>query len=155
MPKIREDNAFFWQLFVAGAPYNLSQNINGELALVNGAPVTGHSLTFGNLSEFERVTNLLDGSDAPPFGSEIAVEEPTSVNMVVEPSLDGKPLSTTRKAQLQILKQFSIVQGDSIVIPVTCSMASSSKSDYNRFSYPMGNLLSPVAIAEVWGNFSF
>ena len=88
-----------------------------QLALVNGAPVTGHSITFATLSEFECIAQILIVPDAPPFGSEIEVEQPTSVNVIVEPSLDGKPLSSTKKAQLEVLEQISIVPGDRIVTP--------------------------------------
>ena len=55
MDKIIQYNAFFWQYFVAGAPAHLSYNINGELALVNGAPVTLHSITFDDDEELQRI----------------------------------------------------------------------------------------------------
>ena len=155
MEKIREGNSFFWQFFVSGAPCNLSQGINGDLALVNGAPITAHSLTFSNANEFRRITELLKGPDAPPFGSEIEIELPSSVNVIVQPSLDSKPLSSTRKAQLAVLKKFSIIPGDDIVIPIAPTSPSSSKSDYNKFAYSTGNLLTPFGTAEILENFPF
>jgi hypothetical protein len=55
MDKMMKDNAFFWQFFATGAPCNLSHNINSEMALVNGAPATLHSLSFSTPEELMQV----------------------------------------------------------------------------------------------------
>ena len=109
MDKVREENAFFWQYFVAGAPCNLSQNINGDLGLVNGAPLELHSLTFSSGEEYGRLMELLNSQECPPHGSEIEVDEPLSVNVRVIPSLDGnKALSPTRERQMHHLRKLSL-----------------------------------------------
>ena len=64
MNSIIDENNFFWQYFVVGAPAFLSYNINGELALVNGAPVSLHSITFATIEEQSRVDKLISGDDA-------------------------------------------------------------------------------------------
>ena len=46
LARVMEENAFFWQHWVPGAEGYLTYNVNPALALVNGAPVTTHSLTF-------------------------------------------------------------------------------------------------------------
>jgi hypothetical protein len=55
IPDIEEQNAFFWQYFVEGASGFLAETINGELALVNGAPITMHSLTFSTKQEHDMI----------------------------------------------------------------------------------------------------
>ena len=93
MNSIIHENNFFWQYFVVNAPAFLSYNINGELALVNGAPVSLHSITFASIEEQSRVDRLISGDDAMPFGAVIDVEEPLSINVNIHETLDGKPLS--------------------------------------------------------------
>jgi hypothetical protein len=56
-----ESNSFSWQYFVKGAPAYLSETINGELALVNGASIAMHSITFSNQNEHERVNKSVYG----------------------------------------------------------------------------------------------
>ena len=147
MEQIREDNAFFWQFFVKGAPYHLTQGVNNDLAMVNGSPLKGHSLTLADKEEHDRIVELLKGSDAPPFGSEIEIQEPAAINMIVEPSLDGQPLSTLRKAQLAELKKHSLFRGKEIVVPITTSMG--NNADHDKFVYRTNNLLTPIAVASV------
>jgi hypothetical protein len=157
LSKILEANAFFWQFWVAGAPANLSNNINCELALVNGSPVTCHSLTFADDAEFQRVQDLILGADPPPFGSEIVIDVPASVNVQIEPTLDQKPISLRRQRQLDMMIQTitsSTSNGNNathsnIVIPLTASMTSSSYCSFSKFSYNSENPITPIASAEV------
>ncbi|CAB9516444.1 helicase PIF1 [Seminavis robusta] len=160
MASIRESNSFFWQYWVPHAPCHLSHNINCDLALVNGSPVTAHSLTFSNQEEFSRVQDLLLGPHPPPYGSEITIQEPLSVNMLINPSLDSKPISTKRQQQLDRLKSFSLLPtnsstNDNIVIPLTPSIASSKRSDYSRFTYETGNPFTSIGTAEIRPPFAF
>jgi len=157
MERITEDNAFFWQCWVgAAAPCNLSHNINGEVALVNGAPIRTHSLTFSDHSEHNRIRSLTEGKDALPFGTEIEILEPLSVNMEICQSLDQKEVSTKRQKQLDQLRKLSISTSDSkIVIPITKSMVSSSAKKCSKFSYPTGDICLPLATAEVQESFPF
>ena len=156
---IRQQNAFFWQFFVAGAPCNLNKNINGELALVNGTPIKAHSLTFATEEELHRVQNLLQARDAPSFGTEIEIEQPLSVNFVVIPSLDGKPVSALRSAQMDMLRTITMpmssdTSGD-IVIPVTANMCQTDSSDWSKYTYNTNGMLTPVATAQVLEPFPF
>lgn len=150
LESVRDENAFYWQYFVARAPSNLGHNINGQLALVNGAPLLCHSLTFADAADFERVQALLESNDAPPYGSEIIISEPAAVNMVVLPSLDDKPPSSHRKEQLDLLRKFSISE-EEIVIPITAS----TTGDFGTFSYFTRDYLAPIATAEVRQPFPF
>ena len=148
MNKIREDNAFLWQFWITGAPANLSHNINGDLALVNGAPITLHSLTWDDEKEFIRIQELTKEDSALPFGSEIEIAQPLAINVAIDKSLDGKPVSTRRQLQLNQLQKFSIVE-DEIVLPITTAIAPSSGNKNKKFNYKTGNLISPIATAEV------
>ena len=100
----------------------------------------------------------LKGPDAPPFGSEIEIERPLAVNMIVVASLDEKPISSKRQKQLDILRKFSIINKEDpdIVLPITTSMLpSSSRDNYNKFSYNTHNFVTPIATAEVSEPFPF
>ena len=108
LARVMEENAFFWQYWVPGAEGYLTYNVNPALALVNGAPVTTHSLTFQSEKEFCRVLSLVQGAAKQTFGTEVIIEEPLSVNVRMNKSLDGKPLSTKRKLQLKELKKWSL-----------------------------------------------
>jgi len=63
MPDIEEHNAFFWQYFVERASGFLTETINGELALVNGAPITMHSLTFSSKQEHDIIRERIMKGD--------------------------------------------------------------------------------------------
>ena len=156
---IQEHNAFFWQFFVAGAPSYLSHNINPDLALVNGTPLRAHSITFSTLEELQRIQELLEGPNAPPYGSEIEIKEPLSVNFVVLPSLDDKPVSEVRKCQLAALQKLTEAMptndDNEIVIPLTTNMQPGMNSDWDEFSYFTNNLLTPIATARVRNPFPF
>ena len=156
MMTITENNAFFWQFWVAGAPCNLSHNVNCDLALVNGAPMTAHSLTFCDPNEFERVQSMTSGPNALPFGSEIEIDVPLALNMVVSASLDNREISTHRKHQLDQLKKLSIdPNSNDIVIPLTKTMKSSKTTTDTKFTYLTGNPLSPLATAQTFDIFAF
>ena len=113
-------------IFVAGTLSYLSHNINPDLALVNGTPLRAHSITFSTLEELQRIQELLEGPNAPPYGSEIEIKEPLSVNFVVLPSLDDKPVSEVRKCQLAALQKLTEAMptndDNEIVIPLTTNM---------------------------------
>ena len=86
----------------------MTLNINTSLALVNGAPTTTHSLTFNNLNKLERVQSLISGPNMKPFGSIITIEEPSSVNLKLNITLDNKEISTKRHQQLLQLQKISL-----------------------------------------------
>ena len=130
MNPIINDNNFFWQYFVVGAPAFLSYNINGQLALVNGAPVSLHSVTFATIEEQNRIDQLISGEDAMEFGSVIDVEELLSVNVEIQQSLDDKPISNKRKQQLQNLQAFSM-EKEKIVIPLMKGVTNFKKDDWH------------------------
>ena len=159
LPSVHEENAFFWQFFVANAPCYLCQNINQDFGLVNGAPLRAHSITFSSPEEHLRIEQLLNSSHPPRFGDEIEILEPSSVNFAVVPSPDGKPVSQTRKHQLSMLRQLTCTFPESsphdIVIPITTNMSPAASSDWDRFSYSTHNLLTPVATAQVRNPFPF
>jgi hypothetical protein len=143
MPLVREKHAFFWQFWVQHAPAFLSQTLNGEMALVNSAPITLHSLNFSNPKEYKRIMGLITGPQALPYGTEIEIDPPLSVNVKVSPRLDNKEISPRRQIQLNHLQSLSITSND-IVLPITKSM-SSHGSKYKTYSYASGNPLSPLS----------
>ena len=159
LPAIHEENAFFWQFFVAKAPCNLNHSINPDLALVNGAPLEAHSVTFASSEEQLCIHNLLQSSDCPSFGEEIEIQEPISVNFIVIPSLDGKQISSIRKRQLSALSTLTNTMprhnSSDIVIPITAKMHSKASSDWNRFSFSTQNLLTPIGTVQVLEPFPF
>ena len=143
-----------------GAPLNLSANINCELALANGTPAVAHSLTFSDWTEHSRVFDLLNGPNPPPPGTEIEIDVPLAVNVRIQESLDGKPLSTRRKQQMEALKAFSIAnieeESADIVLSITPGMKSNKSSNSkNHFSHKTGNLLQPIASVKVREPFPF
>jgi hypothetical protein len=162
---IMEANSFFWQYSVPGAPTYITTNINPALGVVNGCPSTQHSLTFSDPEEHDRVMSLISGPTALPFGSEITIKTPHSVNILINPCLDSRPMSSKRKRQLQQLKPFSILPTlddpenfDNIVIPITTTMRKDNNrgSDKKRrFYYETGNLITPYASAVVIEPFPF
>ena len=149
---IENENPFFWQYWVKDAVCYLSSNINGELALVNGSPMRCHSLIFTTPEEYDLATAL---HATLPFGSEIEINQPIAVNMAISESLDGKPVSSKRKAQLHQLKKFSILPSDQeIVISLTVKM-NRNKTKYKKYSYATNNLIFPIATACVVEPFPF
>ena len=143
----REKNAFFWQFWIQDAPAFLNQTLNGEMGLVNSAPITLDSMNFSNSKEFKRIKNLISGPDKLPFGTEIEIEPPISVNVKVSPTLDDKDISPRRQSQLDCLQSFSIVD-DHIVLPITKSMAGYG-AKYKTYSYASGNPFSPLSKVKV------
>ena len=151
MKHIVENNAFFWKFWVAGADAYLSYNINGDLSLVNGAPFVTHSISFENALDLDIIKGHINGPNKLPYGSEIEVQEPISLNMIVPESFDGKPISDKRRLQLNELQKFSI-SSESIIIPIT---RYKKFSNANTFSYKTDNLFNPIATAEVFNIFPF
>jgi hypothetical protein len=54
-------------------PVSLLKTINGELALVNGAPITMHSLTFSTKQEHDIVRERIMRGDFK-YGDEIVID---------------------------------------------------------------------------------
>jgi hypothetical protein len=148
MSSIINDNNFFWQYFVVGAPAFLSYNINGQLALVNGAPVSLHSVTFATIEEQNRIDQLISGDNKLKFGSVIDVEEPLSVNVEIQQTLDDKPISNKRKQQLQNLQQFSM-EKEKIIIPLMKGVTNFKKDDWHVCSYRTQDFNSIKGTVEV------
>ena len=94
--RCKENNPFFWQFFVPGVPAYLNNNVHCNL--VNGSPLTAHSLTFSEESQYndilQHIEDMKTMGSPIPYGSEIIVPEPLAVNVVLTESLDGKPVSS-------------------------------------------------------------
>jgi hypothetical protein len=97
MIDIEEHNAFFWQYFVQGTSGFLTETINGELALVNGAPITMDSITFSSKQEHDMIKDRIRRGDFN-YGDEIVIETPACVNVEVCQSLDGKQVTKRRQS---------------------------------------------------------
>lgn len=86
---------------------NLGNNVNGDIALVNGSPLVTHSLTFDTGETYQNILNYIEENQLP-FGSEITIEPPTAVNVIISESLDaGKKISKKRARQLGKLRSLS------------------------------------------------
>ena len=55
--------------------------------------MTLHSFTFDNIDEELMFGIMMSGIDALLFGSIIDMEKPLSINIKVQESLEGKPIS--------------------------------------------------------------
>ena len=147
MSKAVEDNAFFWQYWVAGGPGYLLHNVNYNLALVNGSPINLHSVVLAKGQSLDKVIQdaLAKGL---PFGSEIEIDPPFALNIIIEEKLDGKPLTGKRRRQLKKLKHLSKQhnidpESSDIILPITQDMKDSTK--WKTFKFLTGNPISPVA----------
>ena len=125
---IENENNFFWQFWVPNTSSYLTLNVNTSLALVNGAPTTTHSLTFTDHQELERIQSLINGPNMKPFGSIITIEQPASVNLRVNVTLDGKAISTKRQQQLLQLKKISLPIDNTIHFATDQPSPSSAKT---------------------------
>jgi hypothetical protein len=115
MEQVEEENAFFWQYFVPGAPINMTDRLNTDLALVNGTPATLHSIET-TTEQHEQIQQQIQSL---PYGSEIIIQQPLYVNIKLDQSLDGKKISRRRQQQLDILQTYSIDNtGKDIIIPI-------------------------------------
>ena len=82
-------HAFFWQFFVSRADGYINCNINGDLGVVNGAPVNCHSLAFKSK---RMVQTIMSKTANLPWGSVIELgQPPDAVNVTIKPMLDDKP----------------------------------------------------------------
>ena len=156
--RVIEEHAFFWDFFVPnGAPANLTKSLNPRIGLVNSAPLKTHSLTFSDSTEYNRIMNLFNSSDPPKFGDEIEIETPLSVNMQLEKTLDGKPVTIKRQEQLNYLQQLSMftADNDTIVIPLTKSNGRGNANDYKNFYFKTGDPLAEIGSLEVKPSFIF
>ena len=60
MEKLKEENAFFWQFFVPGVQAYLNNNVNPDVALVNGSPLITHSLTFETPDKYNKILKHIE-----------------------------------------------------------------------------------------------
>jgi hypothetical protein len=137
MSQLKEDNAFFRQLFVPNAKCYLNNKVNNHKALVNGSPLISHSLTFDTPDKFAKIVQHIEDMKAQgrdiPYGSEIIVDQPLAVNFIIQPTLDGKPVSTKRQKQLtklcEISQKYNLDPNSTniIIIPLTTEMSTSKK----------------------------
>jgi hypothetical protein len=113
---IVENNRCFWESFVPQADAFLTCNVNNNLGLANGSPVSMHAVTFSSEDQLMSVQSKIDS--LPP-GSEIVLDSPPcSVNLKVAETFDSKTkISLKRKAQFSILMKHSLCP-DAIVIPI-------------------------------------
>ncbi len=152
----KDKHAFFYQYFVAGADAYLNNNINAEIALVNGSPVKLHSLTLHDSDTVESIIEQAKMNHIP-YGSEIEIDEPLAVNVSIVQKLHGKEPSKKRKKQLQVLRtlsrKYSIdPKSRDIILPLTTSM---SDTEWQKFTFLTGNLISPVAQVHIREPFPF
>ncbi len=152
----KDKHAFFYQYFVAGADAYLNNNINAEIALVNGSPVKLHSLTLHDSDTVESIIEQAKMNHIP-YGSEIEIDEPLAVNVSIVQKLHGKEPSKKRKKQLQVLRtlsrKYSIdPKSRDIILPLTTSM---SDTEWQKFTFLTGNLISPVAQVHICEPFPF
>jgi hypothetical protein len=82
------------------------------------------------------------------FGSVIDVEEPLSVNVEIQQTLDDKPISNKRKQQLQNLQQFSM-EKEKIIIPLMKGVTNFKKDDWHVCSYRTQDFTSIKGTVEV------
>ena len=116
--------------------------------------MTMDSLTFQDEEEYNRIRQLTEGKDRLPYGSEIEVSVPSSLNVEVCQSLDNKQPSKQRQKQLEKLMEYSIDENkQKIIIPITKSVATLKPSKFKRYSYKTGNILSYVGSVEVKSHF--
>jgi len=165
LAKLQQTHAFFWQFFVPGAPAYLNNNVNPDIALVNGSPLITHSLTFEQRSHYQKIidhinTMRLHGTPVP-YGSEILVPQPLAVNVIVQETLDGKSISKKRTQQLDKLRVISRSynidpKNRAIIIPLTTAMAKSTgESSSKCFTFCTKNMLSPIAKVHAQEPFPF
>jgi hypothetical protein len=106
MSDIEENNACFWEFFVAGPDGFLNFNVNGSVGLVNGAAINYHSMSYDD----EEIIDLIQfARETLPFGTEIILPRPPdATNVAIQPTLDGKQPSSRRLEQLKLLRSKSI-----------------------------------------------
>jgi hypothetical protein len=150
MPNIEENNAFFWQYFVEGASGFLTETLNGELALVNGAPITMHSLTFSTKQEHDIVRERIMRGDFQ-YGDEIVIDIPACVNVEVNRSLDGKQVTERRQCQLDVLQTLSNHKRK-IIIPLVASKGHKKPKSFNFFNQ---STIQPYSEVQIQNQFSF
>ena len=147
-----DQNTMLWQYFVAGSDAFLTKNINNSLGLANGTPVVCHSLVLREGSiKMREITELLDGPNAPPYGSEIILNEPPiAINFKLQTGLDGKEPSRVKKRQLEELRRHSILSKteEDIVISIS-EKSDKSKSLRMRNGSPLLGNVSSAAIRPI------
>jgi hypothetical protein len=145
LESVKENNAFFWQLFVEGAPGYLNYSINSDAALVNGSPITLHSFTFQDPKTMDQIYRFIEENNVP-FGSEIEIPTPIAVNVAFVETLDEKPLTKRRSQQLAALKVLSdsyniAKDSNKIILPLT----DLKWNDWDTFYAHTGDPVSPLA----------
>lgn len=121
--ELYEQNPALWQFFVPGCDAFINNNINPNLGIANGTPVTCHSVVLDpNGDDYNRVMAIISGDNPLPFGSEIILDNPPiAVNMTLHKGLDGKEPSKNKLRQFHTLRKLSITpQGsEDITIPIS------------------------------------
>ena len=74
-----ENNAFFWQFFVAGAEGFLNVKINGEVRMVNGFPIKCHSLHFADKAIRKKIQH--ETSPLSPGSVVVLSQPPDAINV--------------------------------------------------------------------------
>lgn len=147
-----DQNPMLWQYFVAGSNAFLTKNINNSLGLANGTPVVCHSLVLNkDCAEVSKVMEEIDGPNAPPYGTEIILNEaPIAVNFKIQTGLDGKQPSRAKKRQLDALRKHSILPEteEDIVIRVS-ERSDKSKTLKMKNGSPLLGNVSSAAITPI------
>jgi hypothetical protein len=164
MVAIEQDEAFWYQYWVAGGDSFLTSNKNTGLGLANGTFAKNHSLTFASKYQTEAIKKYVAQSKLP-FGSEIELSQPPlSVNFEIMPALDGKRPPTKRQRQLRALRRLSLFpDSEKIVIPLTkdspggpSKTSSTNKWRTYRFRAPQGHgHAAPVSSVQIRECFSY
>jgi hypothetical protein len=153
LQKYMDKHAFFWQFFVPGAKGYLNKTLNGNFALVNSAPITLHSLSVDDCHELERIQTLTTGENKLPFGSEIEIQEPLSINVIIDESLDGKDITPKRNEQLKQLMEFSL-DASKLILPITKDMGK-GENKHHTFYYTTNNKEFPISKVSTKDIFPF
>ena len=131
----------------------MTVNMNGQLGLVNGTPVETHSLRFSSSDEYNRVMAVItQGETLLPFGSEIEIDPPFSVNVCIPTSLNGKTVSEKRKQQIKILRKHSLDK-NKIIIPLLATKSRHHKQ--KQYAYFNNDPFNPCSTATVTDPFPF
>jgi hypothetical protein len=102
---VADNNDFFWDYFVSGAPAFITENINTDLGIANGTPVTCHSLSFETKEECSAIQQLVS-DNGDNYGAEIILNMiPQCINV----AFDYNIASPRKQLQKKILWPFSLL----------------------------------------------
>jgi hypothetical protein len=138
MQEAFDDNSFMWQYFVKGAPCFIKQNINTALGIANGSEAKQHSLCFLNNDQAQEFAALVTGPSAPPYGSEIILEQaPLSVNVEITFPEREAFLNHVQDEQERLLRLHSLSSSkSSAVIPITTQSTNGAPKDFKYYILP-------------------